>query len=149
MRQAQVKFAWQPLQTDAWGFGGAIGATAFPRREAAADKADPYAYLIASRSLFGDALLVHANAGVGRERDFGRNVAIWALGAEVLLASGFHFLPEIYRPGSGRPYYQLSLRHAVAKAVLLDVSYGNRASSGSAENWWSIGVHIDTPPFLP
>ena len=46
-------------------------------------------------------------------------------------------------------FYQASVRFAVTKDFLLDASVGNRIDTGASERWYSIGLHYQTPPFIP
>jgi hypothetical protein len=150
-RLAQAKTVFRPLQPDDWGVGATLGTTSYPKRDGAnRGSGDPYLYAIVSRSFSGDGLIVHANAGVVRERDVAKTTPVWAIGSEIRMAPRVQFLPEIFHLGRGRPYYQASVRYALIEGrATVDASYGDRASSGASERWVSVGVHLDTAPFLP
>jgi hypothetical protein len=147
----QAKTIFRPLQPEGWGIGLAVGAVRKLKRESANGwPGDPYFYSPISLSLPGDWWTVHLNLGAQRNRAEGRNVFLWGLGNEIALRDDLFFIPEIFHNESGRPFYQLGLRYWVVKDRLqLDSTYGNRAEGGSKENWFSIGLRILTPAFLP
>jgi hypothetical protein len=92
---------------------------------------------------------VHLNAGAVRLRDERRNVFTWGLGNEVKLRDDLFFIPEVFHNATGRPFYQLGLRHWVVQdRVQVDATFGNRAASSTAERWFSIGLRLLSPPFL-
>jgi hypothetical protein len=150
-RLAQVKTSFRPLQADDWGIAATLGTTSYPRRaEGNSGAGDPYLYAAFSRSFAADAWIVHLNLGAVHERDVHEASAVWGFANEIRIAPRTQFLAEIYHLGRGQPYYQLALRHAlVENRVLVDATYGDRTTSGSAGHWFSIGLHIETEPFLP
>ena len=51
---------------------------------------------------------------------------------------------------AGRPFYQTGLRFWVIPARMqIDVTYGNRLGRSDGNRWFTLGVRLLTPPFLP
>ncbi|MGZ5039952.1 MAG: hypothetical protein ACXWBQ_04345 [Usitatibacter sp.] len=149
--QVQAKTIFRPLETNGWGVGLAVGTVRHPRREVESGwPGDVYFYVPASFSYLDDKWVVHVNAGVTRLRDEGRNLATWGLGNEIRLRDDLFFIPEVFHNATGRPFYQLGLRYWVVKdRVQVDTTFGNRAASDTSERWFSIGLRLLSPPFLP
>jgi len=147
----QVKTILKPLEAGGWGLGFAVGTLRHPRRESANGwPGDAYFYVPLSFSFNDDAWVVHVNAGAVNRRDLGRRVATWGLGNEIRLRDDLFFIPEIFRSEPGRPFYQVGLRYWIVKErVQMDATYGNRAASDTSERWFSIGLRVLSPPFLP
>ncbi len=150
-QQVQVKTILRPLEPDNWGVGLALGTIRHPRREAANDwPGDPYFYVPVSIALGGDAWVVHMNGGAVHRRDERRTITTWGLGNEIRLRDDLYFIPEIFQLDRGRPFYQVGLRYWVVKDRLqVDATFGNRAVSETQERWFSIGLRVLSPPFLP
>lgn len=143
----QGKTVLRPLQTNGWGLGLAAGTVGHP--QAAAGR-DWYAYAPVSFSLRDDAALVHANIGWLRDGSARRERLTWGLGTEVQLAANTWLIAETFGQNQGRPWHQLGLRHwLVADRVQLDATYGSRNGTGTRERWFSIGLRLLTPAFLP
>jgi hypothetical protein len=148
---AQAKMIFRALEPEGWGAGLAIGTVRKPQRETRNGwPGDPYFYVPASIAMPGDWWVAHVNLGALRRRDEGRNVFTWGLGNEIALRSDLYFIPEIFHSETGRPFYQVGVRYWIVKdRVQVDTTYGNRVVSNSAERWFSIGVRLLTPAFLP
>ncbi len=143
----QAKTVLRPLQTNGWGLALAAGSVGHPQAEA---RPDGYAYVPVSFSLRDDAVLVHANIGWMRDGSVRRDRLTWGLGTEVELSARTWLIAEIFDQSQGRPMHQLGLRHSlVADRVQLDVTYGNRNGTHTRERWFSIGLRLLTPAFLP
>jgi hypothetical protein len=94
--------------------------------------------------------LLHVNAGALRQRETGKTVGTWGLAAEFAASPGLTVIPETFGSDRGRPFYQLGVAYELVKnRVQVDGSFGNRASSGSAERYFTIGLKLQSPPFLP
>ena len=150
-QQIQAKTVLRPLETDGWGLALAVGTVRHPKRETANGwPGDAYFYVPVSIAFNNDAWVVHLNAGAVNRRDEKRTLATWGFGNEIRLRDDLLFIPEIFRSERGRPFYQAGFRYWVVKDRLqIDATYGNRAVSNTGERWFSIGLRVLSPPFLP
>ena len=83
-------------------------------------------------------------------RDQRSTLVTWGLGNEIRLRDDLYFIPEMFRSERGRPFYQVGLRYWIVKDRLqMDATYGNRAVSDTGERWFSHGIRVLPPPFLP
>jgi len=146
-----VKTILKPLETNGWGVGLAVGTDRHLQRESANGwPGDAYFYVPVSIALADDAWVVHVNAGAVNRRDDKRTLATWGLGNEIRLRDDLYFIPEVFRSDFGKPFYQLGLRYWVVKDRLqMDATFGHRAVSDTSERWFSIGLRVLSPPFLP
>lgn len=143
----QGKTLFKSLDPDGWGIGLAAGMDQHPQ---AAGARDWYAYVPASFSFRDDAVIVHSNLGWLREGEPLREHLTWGLGTEVRLAGDSWLIAETFGQGRNRPFHQLGLRHwLVPDRVQLDATYGNRNGEGTGERWFSVGLRLLSPAFLP
>ena len=112
---------------------------------------DPYANLALSVAMAEDGRwTAHLNAGAVHRRDTGRTLGTWGFGNEVRMGERVFFYPELFRADFGRPFYQAGLRYWVVKDRFgVDGGVGERVSGSSGERWFSIGLRIVSPSFLP
>lgn len=147
----QGKTIFRPLEPDGWGVGLAVGAARHPHREVARGwPGDAYFYIPLSVAFAGDAWVVHVNGGAVHRRDLGKDVATWGVGSEIRIRDELYFIPEMFRSEPGRPFYQAGFRYWIVKdRVQMDATYGNRAASNTRERWFSVGMRLLSPAFLP
>jgi len=147
-RLLQAKTLLKPLQPNGWGLGLAAGMQRDPRAEAGRGH-DLYAYVPASFSWRDDAVVLHTNVGWLREQGTRRDRVTWGLGTEIHLHGPTWLVAETYGQGSDKPLLQLGVRHwLVPDRVQIDATYGNRIGEGS-QRWFSLGLRLLTPAFLP
>ena len=147
----QVKTIAKPLETNGWGWGIAAGTDRHLHRESANGwPGDWYMYVPVSVSFRDDGMVMHLNAGLTRHRDLDRSIVTWGLGSEIKLRDDLYFIPETFGNDRGRPFYQLGLRYWIVKDRLqTDATFGNRLTGDTSERWFSLGLRILSPPFLP
>jgi hypothetical protein len=148
----QVKTILRPLEQDGWGLALTLGTTRHPAREAANGwPGDPYFNVPVSMTVLPDERWVaHLNVGAVRERDTGRTLGTWGVGNEIAVGHDLFFIPEVFRNDFGRPFYQAGLRYWIVKGrVQVDTTYGDRIGTGTGERWFSVGLRLLSPPFLP
>lgn len=147
----QAKTIFQALEERDWAYGLAVGTFRHPHRPSARGwPGDAYLYVPVSIKAGGDDWIVHLNAGATRHRDEGRTIGTWGLGNEVRLRDDLILIPEVFALDRGRPFYQAGLRYWVVRdRVQVDATYGNRAVPQTQERWFSIGLRLLSPPFLP
>ena len=142
----QGKTLFRPLEANGWGWGAALGVASDPRTGAR----DVYGYLPVSWSLRNDHSFLHANLGVKQEGLVKLRQITWGLGLEQPVADHFGLIGEAFSQDKGRPFLQFGLRYWVLRdRVQLDATAGNRMGSATNERWFSIGLRLLTPPFLP
>ena len=143
----QGKTLFRTLQPNGWAWGLVGGTISHPDRSKKL-LGDVYAYVPATFSFRHDAALLHLNLGWARDRLAQRHAMTWGIGGELEMTRNTWLIAESYGEHQGRPYYQLGLRHwIVHNRVQLDATYGNRSHGG--ESWFSLGLRILTPAFLP
>ncbi|HLX22160.1 MAG TPA: hypothetical protein VKR38_02345 [Usitatibacter sp.] len=147
----QAKVLFKPLEPNGWGWGVAAGTDRHLHRDSANGwPGDAYAYIPLSVSFNDDAQVVHFNAGFINRRDLDKTVGTWGIGSEVRLRDELFFIPEVYANDRGRPFVQLGMRYWIVKdRVQMDATMGNRLDSSTAERWFSIGLRLLSPPFIP
>ena len=147
----QAKTLFKPLEPDGWGWGLAVGNVRHPAIHTSSNLVgDLYAYVPATFSLRSDRLLVHTNIGWLHEREARRHRMTWGLGTEAQWSASTWLIAEVFGQNQGKPFYQVGLRYwLVPDHVQVDTTYGNRAGSGTQERWFSIGLRLLSPAFLP
>lgn len=140
----QAKTLFRPTETNDWGAGLVAGTVKHRQLEGSREW---YVTVPLSLSTYDDKLMWHANVGWLREQDTRKDLGIWALAVEGQVTGRFTVLAEVFGLHEGNPSYQLGFRFELAPRVLVDATYGN--SFGSEDKSLSVGVHIETPPFLP
>lgn len=143
----QGKTLFKTLEPNGWSWGLVAGMASHPdiRKKLLGDV---YAYVPATFSFRDDTVLLHANLGWLKDTLTNRSAAIWGLGGEIEVTPTTWLIGESYGEDQGRPYYQLGLRYwLVHNRVQIDATYGNRSHGG--EGWYSIGLRLLFPPFLP
>lgn len=150
--QVQAKTLIRPYEPGGWGIGFAAGTVRHPAREQARGwPGDVYAYIPASVSAAADdAVVLHFNVGAVHRRDERRTVSTAGIGMEARVSPVAYFIPEVFLSDRGRPCYQAGLRYwLVPDRLQVDATFGNRLVSDSRDRWFSIGLRVLSPPFLP
>lgn len=140
----------RPLDSG-WGIALAAGTILHPHEERSRSwPGDPYFYVPVSLQVRGDDWLLHVNVGATRDRDAERTIATWGIGNEVRLAQSTFLIAEAYATDRSRPFWQAGLRHWIVKdRVQMDATCGNRFSATGQERWFTVGLRLLTPRFLP
>ncbi len=146
----QGKTLFRQLETNGWSWGLAVGGMRHDGSTQPRIANDYYAYLPATFSLRDDRAFLHANVGWSRDGETGRQRATWGVGSEWQLTSSTWLIGETFSQQSGRPFYQVGVRHwLVQDRIQIDTTYGNRLGSDTQERWFSIGLRLLSLPFLP
>jgi hypothetical protein len=142
----QGKTLFKPMEANSWGWGAALGVASDPRTGAR----DVYGYLPMSWSLRNDRSFVHANLGAKQEGPAKLRQMTWGLGLEQPVNDSFGLIGEAFSQDKGRPFLQFGLRYWLLRdRVQLDATAGRRWGSATDERWFSIGLRLLTPAFLP
>lgn len=133
----QAKTTLRPLDDAGWGLALAVGGV----RHVNAGTTDAYAYVPATLSLAGDALLIHANLGWVREGGSHRDRLSWGLGSEWQWHQRTSLLAETFGQSAGRPSWQVGVRHwLLPQRLQLDATCGDRLGGGAGQRWVAIGL---------
>ncbi|MEI6319296.1 MAG: hypothetical protein WCS09_12315 [Pseudomonadota bacterium] len=147
----QVKTLLRSLDTGI-GTGFAAGATARTAGPSGASNpsalTSAYAYNVTSISFAEEAFVLLTLAGIKRDRETQRTIAMWGVGSETrLYRRGDQELllaAEVFGSDSGSPSWQGGFRFWVVKEkVQVDAVVGRQiGSEGLDRSWWSIGVRL-------
>ena len=143
----QGKTLFKAMDTHGWGTGLAAGAIRHPGD--GRHVSEWYAYVPTSFS-FHDKIFLHTNVGVLRHQLTSTTRITWGVGSETQLADRTWLIAETFQQREGRPFFQAGVRHwIVPNHVQIDATVGNRFGSRSDERWFSIGLRLLSPAFLP
>lgn len=147
----QFKSLLRPLRTNDWGLALSLIRSVERGLEPGARDAPSHALnLPLSVSLRDDAWVLHVNAGLREDRVGRRTHATWGLGSEVMLRDRLQLIAETYGESGHRPFAHGGLRYwLVPDKVQVDTTVGTRVRAGSSERWFTIGVRLLSPAFLP
>ncbi|MCX7960980.1 MAG: hypothetical protein N2653_05315 [Burkholderiales bacterium] len=147
----QGKTLFRTLEPGGWSWGLVVGTVRHPRLDRERWLlGDLYAYVPATFSFREDRVIVHTNLGLLHEQASDRRFLTWGLGTELQLAAGTWLIAEAFGRNEGRPFYQAGVRHWIVRdRVQIDATFGDRLGRGGAERFFSIGVRLISPPFLP
>ncbi len=146
--QMQLKTLFKPLEPNGWGVGLALGTF---RNNGPVGGYEPYLYVPMSWSLRqDDSVVLHTNLGWLRDHQVRKHHLTWGAASEVQVSPRTWLIGEVFGQNTGKPSYQVALRYwIVPNRVQVDTTYGNRFGSGSGDRWFSVGLRLLSPPFLP
>jgi len=147
--QVQAKTVFKPLEANGWAIGLAVGNLRHPgqRRDFASDL---YGYVPASYSFANDRVVVHTNVGWLRPEDRSAHRFAWGIGAEVKLNERVYLIPEVFNQNGGRAHFQAGVRYWVIPGRMqVDATYGDRLGGGQGVRWYTLGMRLLSPAFLP
>ncbi|MDR0771478.1 MAG: hypothetical protein LBE75_09870 [Burkholderiales bacterium] len=147
----QGKTLFKTLEPNGWGWGLVVGNTRHPNTHTDHSPiGNLYAYVPASFSFLDDRVLMHANLGWLREKESVRHRMTWGLGSEIELNERVWLIAETFGENQGKPLYQAGFRFwLVRDRVQIDATYGDRFGNDTKERWFSIGLRLLSPAFLP
>jgi hypothetical protein len=99
----------------------------------------------------GEDRFVHFNAGWVQHQSLGVSRATWGVGGELPLSAKVIAIAETYgEQATGRGRYQVGLRvWVVPKHVQIDTTYGNQMGQPEHLRWFTVGLRLLSPAFLP
>jgi len=147
----QGKTLFKTLEPNGWAVGLTFGNIRHPDvRSARGAVGDLYAYVPASFSFRDDRFVLHTNLGWLHEKEFGRHRMTWSVGSETQLGERIGLIAETFGQNRGKPSYQAGFRYwLVRDRVQIDTTYGNQFGSDTRARWFSIGLRLLSPVFLP
>lgn len=144
----QGKTLFKAMDANGWGIGLALGAIKHPGDGRGVSEL--YAYVPVSFSFRDNKFFLHTNVGILRNQVTSTTRATWGLGSETQLAERTWLIAETFQQQEGRPFFQAGVRHwIVPNHVQIDATMGNRFGSHTDERWFSIGLRLLSPAFLP
>lgn len=146
----QGKTLFKHLETNGWAVGLVVGNLRHPGEARHDVLGNLYSYIPASFSFNDDALVIHTNVGTARPQNTSWHRVTWGLGAEIEVTKSLYLIPEMFSQTAGRPHYQVGIRYWIApNRVQLDATYGDRVGQFTEGRWFSLGLRLITPAFLP
>jgi hypothetical protein len=149
----QGKTLFKRMKTNGWGIGLAVGAVHNPTINVERNlTGDLYAYIPTSFSFLHDRLFINTNIGwLYRRSEQGAHHITLGIGTEILITGKTWFIAETFgQSHGGNPFFHVGVRQWVKQDhVQIDATYGNRFISGIDEQWFTLGLRLITPAFLP
>ena len=149
----QAKALLKPLETNGWGAALSLGHVRHSGINRDNGFRDYYVNVPLSKSFLDDKLVLHSNVGWLREGETSKNLATWGLAAETQVSSRIALIAEAFGQQSRESQYQVGVRFwVIPDRVQIDTTYGNsfgRAGSGNQARWFSMGLRLLSPAFLP
>jgi hypothetical protein len=146
----QGKTLFKTLEPNGWSVGLVVGTIRHPGIADGRRIGELYSYVPASFSYFNDKMILHTNTGVLHNTVNSSTRGTWGVGTETSILANTWLIAEAFQQKEGRPFYQAGVRHwIVPNRVQIDATYGNRFGSATDERWFSIGLRLLSPAFLP
>lgn len=147
---AQAKKRWVPVGADTVGISTTLGAmsTHPAMGERPSDK--DYFLNVPVTLPLGEDSFVHFNAGWVQHQTLGTRRSTWGVGGELPMTSKVIAIAETYGEAAMGTRYQLGLRvWVVPQRVQIDTTYGNQVGQPEHLRWFTVGVRLLSPAFLP
>lgn len=147
---AQAKKRWVPVGEDSIGISTTLGAMS--TRPAMGDRPDDKDYFlnVPVTVTLGQDRFVHLNAGWVQHKTLGISRPTWGLGGELPLTARWTAIAETYGEADYGTRFQLGLRvWVVPQRVQIDSTYGNQVGQPEHLRWFTVGVRLLSPAFLP
>lgn len=150
----QGKTLFKRMEINGWGTGLAIGAVHNPTINVERNlTGDLYAYIPTSFSFRDGRLILNTNIGwLYRRAESSAHHVTFGIGSEILLTERTWLIAETFGQthGDGNPFYHVGFRYWVLQDhIQIDTTYGNRFSNGTDEQWFTVGLRLISPSFLP
>ena len=145
----QAKTAWALGADSPWSMGLVAGVT---RKVRETHRRWENPYVIVPLSFAGEKapVLVHLNAGWGRDRAERRDVTLWGVALEKPLSPRFTLLGEAFGENASKPFVRGGGRMKVIEGQLdLDLTLVGRPGGTRADRFVSLGLYWQSARFLP
>lgn len=146
----QVKKRWVPVADGQLGISTTVGIMS--TRPATADRPNDkdYFFNVPVTVPLGQDRFVHLNAGWVQHQSLGVSRPTWGVGGELPLTASLIGIAETYGEAAMGTRYQVGLRiWVVPQRVQIDTTYGNRVGQPEHERWFTVGLRLLSPAFLP
>ncbi len=138
----QGKTLMRKLSTNDWGWGIAVGHVMHPAVNPGPNLlGNTYAYIPISRSFQQDAVIMHVNVGLLKDKATGNHKTTWGVGSELKLGSRLLGIAEAFGDSSASPYVQTGFRYSIRPDLFqVDMTVGRQQHSTSDSRWVSFGI---------
>lgn len=146
----QAKKRWVPVGADTVGISTTLGV--MTTRPATADRPEDKDYYlnVPVTVPLGQDRFVHLNAGWVQHQNLGVTRATWGVGGELPLTAKVIAIAEAYGESAAGTRYQVGLRlWLIPQRVQIDTTYGNQVGQPESQRWFTVGVRLLSPAFLP
>ncbi|MEM5427916.1 hypothetical protein [Cupriavidus oxalaticus] len=148
--QFQGKTLLRPLETGGYGVAFTAGVIHHPTAEQRKLFGNVYVNLPVSFSFAEDRFLAHLNVGANRDTEAGQTRMTWGVGTETQVHPRVAIVAETFGENRGKPSFQAGLRFWVVRdRMQVDTTYGNVFGGGTGERFFTIGLRLLSPAFLP
>jgi hypothetical protein len=147
---AQAKKRWVPVTEGGVGISTTLGAMSV--RPATPDRPDDKDYYlnVPITVPLGRDRFVHINAGWVHHQVLAVSRPTWGLGGELPLTSRVIAIAETYGETHAGTRFQFGLRMwVVPQRVQIDTTYGNQVGQPENLRWFTVGMRLLSPAFLP
>jgi len=146
----QLKTVFREATAEQWGVGLVVGGARIRNRSGGESGTDLYALIPVTVPLVPDKLTLNLNAGLLRSGPQDTTVGTWGVAADWTPIDRLRITGEAFRLLRPRPYFQVgAFVTLVAERVEVVALYGNGYGDGSAGRWFTVGLQLYSPPFLP
>lgn len=146
----QAKKRWVPVGEDTVGISTTLGVMS--TRPVSGDRQveKDYFFNVPITVPLGQDRFVHLNAGWVNHQTLGVNRPTWGVGGELPLTARVIAIAETYGEADYGTRYQVGLRvWMVPQRVQIDTTYGNQMGQPEHLRWFTLGVRLLSPAFLP
>lgn len=148
--QFQAKTLLKPLETNGYGIALSGGAIHHPNAEQRKLFGNLYLNVPVSFSFADDRFVAHLNVGANRDTENDQTRMTWGVGTETQLHPRVYLVAETFGENRGKPSFQAGFRFWVVQdRVQVDTTYGNVFGGGTGERFFTIGLRLLSPAFLP
>jgi hypothetical protein len=146
----QVKKRWVPVADGQLGISTTVGVMSTRPATAERPNDKDYFFNVPVTVPLGQDRFVHLNAGWVQHQSLGVSRPTWGVGGELPLTASVIGIAETYGEAAMGTRYQVGLRiWVVPQRVQIDTTYGNRVGQPEHERWFTVGLRLLSPAFLP
>lgn len=146
----QVKKRWVPVADDQLGISTTVGVMSMRPATTERPNDKDYFFNMPVTVPLGQDRFVHINAGWVQHQSLGVSRPTWGVGGELPLTASVIGIAETYGEAAMGTRYQVGLRiWVVPQRVQIDTTYGNRVGQPEHERWFTVGLRLLSPAFLP
>jgi hypothetical protein len=146
----QVKKRWVPVAHGQLGISTTVGVMSTQPATAERPNDKDYFFNVPVTLSLGQDRFVHINAGGVQHQSLGVSRPTWGVGGELPLTASVIGIAETYGEAAMGTRYQVGLRiWVVPQRVQIDTTYGNRIGQPEHERWFTVGLRLLSPAFLP